>query len=124
MRYGPHDNIQQPVYDPQVIQAALEETFDENQLQDQIDEDFDMVKKPKHYMILDWAKKKILCQVRDVQEHVAGALSGMMAADMANAIKYLLRAPFKGNFLQDLKKCAFHVEQMIARQEREDATIQ
>lgn len=73
---------------------------------------------PPHYYVLD-AEGNTVCQVRDIQEHVCRDLDGMTAADMANAIKYLLRCPFKNDMLQDLYKTKWFVDAMIERREKE-----
>lgn len=40
---------------------------------------------------------------------------------LGNAIKYLLRAPFKGSTLDDLKKARWYVDREIQRLEREQS---
>jgi len=74
---------------------------------------------PPHYYITDTEDGSAICQVRDVQNHVCYNLNGMEAADMANAIKYLLRAPFKHSMLEDLYKAHWFIEKLIDRKEKE-----
>lgn len=71
------------------------------------------VNKPKHYMIAG-------IEVRDISRELCSSLKGLDAADYKDAIKYLLRAPNKDRFLQDLKKCRFHVNALIESLEAED----
>jgi hypothetical protein len=72
----------------------------------------DDVNQPEHYMICGEGGVK-LCEVRDVQRHCSAGLTGIMASDMNNAIKYLLRSPFKGTMLKDLKKSRFMINELI-----------
>lgn len=78
----------------------------------------DSVKRPSHYMILN-NSGEVMCEVRHVQAHCNADMEGMDAADMANAIKYLIRSPFKGKRLEDLKKSRFMIDEMIKRLEAE-----
>jgi hypothetical protein len=70
------------------------------------------VYKPDHYMIRG-AGGEELCEVRDIQRHCSAELCGLQAGDMNNAIKYLLRSPFKGETLKDLKKARFMINKLI-----------
>lgn len=72
----------------------------------------DNVERPAHYVIYD-SDNIYLCEVRDVQRHVCFGATGIEAADYANAVKYLLRSPYKGNQLEDLKKCRKHINWLI-----------
>ena len=100
--------------DPKEIYEQVASDFDEAQVFDQ----FDMVNEPPHYKIYNWLKTEVFCEVRDIQRHVTRYLRGMVAADVANAIKYLCRSPFKGNILQDLKKAQFHIGEAITNLEQ------
>ena len=74
----------------------------------------DVINDPSHYQILDGAGE-LICEVRDVQSHVSQGLAGMDAGDMNNAVKYLLRSPFKGKFVEDLKKARRFIDWLIER---------
>ena len=76
----------------------------------------DPVTRPSHYVIAD-DDGSPLCEVRDIQNHLTRHMRGLYACDMANAAKYLLRSPFKGKLLQDLKKARFMINAMIERLE-------
>jgi len=108
------------IVDPAKIREIFErdDAFDENALHDH----FDAVDNPPHYTIWNWGRNTILCQVRDIQRHVTRNLAGMLAADIANAIKYLCRSPFKGKMKQDLKKANFHINAAIEKLEQEPDT--
>ena len=74
----------------------------------------DPVNRPSHYLLPGGL------EVRDIQAWMVDTDLGMDAVDMANAVKYLLRAPFKSNYVQDLRKCRFHLDELISRYEREE----
>lgn len=71
----------------------------------------DMVNSPKHYTeggIETW-------------EFVLAKLGpmGTVWYCMGNAIKYLSRAPYKGKFIEDVKKARWYLDRMIEILERE-----
>jgi hypothetical protein len=75
------------------------------------------VNQPHHYMIRGTGGEK-LCEVRDVQRHCSAGFHGLQASDMNNAIKYLLRSPFKGKMIEDLKKARFMIDALIDSMEK------
>lgn len=81
----------------------------------------DAVSKPAHYVIRDRDGEE-LCQVRDIQAHVNSDKHGITASDYSNAVKYLLRAPFKDKELEDLKKARQHIDWLIGRLEERGIT--
>lgn len=116
MRYAPRELVT----DPLKIREAFEK--DDNVGANELQDHFDAVYNPPHYTVWNWAKNQILCQVRDIQRHATRNLTGMLAADIANAIKYLCRAPFKGKMKQDLKKANFHINAAIEKLDAEPDT--
>ena len=66
----------------------------------------DPVQSPKHYKVAG-------IEVRDIQKELCAPLIGQEAADLSNAIKYLLRCPKKGKMLEDLKKARQHIDWLI-----------
>jgi hypothetical protein len=65
----------------------------------------DMVNHPEHYN-----KEGIECF--DVIKASVG-LEGLRKFMLGNAIKYLFRAEHKGNYLEDLKKARFYLDECI-----------
>lgn len=59
----------------------------------------DEIHRPSHYMSPDGQM-----EVRDVQRHWLIGIDGDEAYCLGNCIKYLLRYPYKGNPVKDLKK--------------------
>jgi len=57
----------------------------------------DMINKPDHYEHYSF-------EPREVIDEVAKAYSGDLAWNVGNTLKYIVRAPFKGKMLEDLKK--------------------
>jgi hypothetical protein len=66
----------------------------------------DPVQSPKHYKVAG-------IEVRDIQKELCAPFIGQEAADLSNAIKYLLRCPKKGKMLEDLKKARQHIDWLI-----------
>ena len=72
----------------------------------------DMVEHPPHY-------NKFSVEVKDtIKEWVEGYKNAYVAYCIGNVLKYLSRAPFKGNMLQDLKKASFYLTEAINELER------
>jgi len=66
----------------------------------------DPVQSPKHYKVAG-------VEVRDIQKELCAPFLGQEAADLSNAIKYLLRCTKKGKMLEDLKKARQHIDWLI-----------
>jgi len=96
----------------------LEDWSRDQPLEDGESVSFDNVEPPAHYAIYD-SDNIYLCEVRDIQRHVCFGLTGIEAADYSNAVKYLLRSPYKGSQLDDLKKCRKHIDWLISHIESE-----
>lgn len=62
--------------------------------------DHDPVKKPKHY---NFGKIEVIAFVEDQQ----------LGYHLGNVIKYVTRAPHKGEEIQDLKKAAWYLQRRI-----------
>lgn len=65
----------------------------------------DVVNNPKHYT-------QFPVEVIDLTEHL-DFLSG-------NVVKYVVRAPFKGRQLEDLRKAEWYLKRLIAKVEGEN----
>jgi hypothetical protein len=79
--------------------------------------EFNPVTRPRHYCVAG-------IEVRDIQRDLCGELQGMLAADYANGLKYLLRALRKERPIQDLSKAKFHIDALIEGLEELDAKNQ
>lgn len=73
----------------------------------------DMINKPAHYTSHSF-------EVRDVIDEVAQDYKGDIAWNIGNVLKYVMRAPFKGNLLEDLKKAANYLGHAIELIERDN----
>lgn len=74
------------------------------------DETSDMVAKPPHY-------NKYSFQPIDIIAEVSNAYEGSTAFHIGTTLKYLMRAPFKGKLLEDLKKAAYYLNRAIKEME-------
>lgn len=72
-------------------------------------QNIDMVNHPPHYMALPAKCKNCDEQIEchNVTQH--------MNFNLGNAIKYIWRAPYKGNLVQDLKKAIWYLESEIEK---------
>ena len=70
----------------------------------------DPVHSPSHYMVAG-------IEVRHIQKELCEPFIGQEAADLSNAIKYLLRSPKKGKMIEDLRKCQQHIDWLIDSRE-------
>ncbi|GAK31889.1 phage-related protein [Weissella oryzae SG25] len=66
----------------------------------------DLVNHPSHY-------KKFNFEAIDVIDEVAPAFEPKLSFSIGNALKYILRAPFKGTTSQDLEKAVWYLEHAI-----------
>ena len=68
--------------------------------------DIDMVNRPPHYT-----------------QHPSGVepitITKHMCFALGNVIKYVMRAPYKGKFLEDLRKARFYIDVKISQLEEE-----
>lgn len=71
-------------------------------------EEVNMVDHPPHY---NSGKYETIDVIEDVAN---GYKNGFVAYCVSNVIKYIYRAPFKGSFLQDLKKASFYLNRVIS----------
>jgi hypothetical protein len=69
--------------------------------------DGDPVNSPSHYKVAG-------IEVRDIQRELSAGLTGIDASDYNNSLKYHLRCFRKGKPIEDLKKCRFHIDALIA----------
>lgn len=68
----------------------------------------DMVNHPPHYI-------KGTYETLAVIEDVVQFYNGVDAWSAGNVIRYLSRAPHKGNFVEDLKKAQFYMNNLVSR---------
>lgn len=73
---------------------------------------YDNVDKPKHYNMFSVEVKYTIA------EWVAG-YKPYSAYCIGNVLKYISRAPYKENMIQDLKKAKFYLEEVIELMEKE-----
>lgn len=78
----------------------------------------DMVNSPEHYR----QYKIINGEVIDLIEEVTIHYPVEVAYHIGNAIKYILRAPFKNNMIQDLKKSVYHLNRAVERLNEKEET--
>ena len=74
-----------------------------------------MVDHPAHY------QSEAGIEVIDVMEAFTADLKGAEAVNTCQVIKYILRWKHKGNPLEDLKKCKWYLERLIAHVESKKA---
>lgn len=70
----------------------------------------DKVNHPNHY-------KQYSQEVIDTIEEVSSQYPGNVGYSVGNAIKYIFRAPFKGNNVEDLKKAVWYLNRAIEKLE-------
>lgn len=68
--------------------------------------EIDMINHPKHYNAYNF-------EVIDVINQVMPHYDSKLSYHIGNVIKYILRAPFKGNLKQDLQKAQWYLNQAI-----------
>ena len=74
----------------------------------------DLVNHPPHY-------KQTKYETIDVLEDITQHYSGPRAYSVACVVKYLYRAPHKGNYLQDLKKAQWYMNRLVSLAENESS---
>lgn len=75
---------------------------------------YDPVKKPEHYQIIP--EKDV--QVIDIIEAVLNKehnLTVYQSACLKDAIKYILRCPFKGSLVEDLGKAKTYIDYILGK---------
>lgn len=104
------------------LQSAIDWQDRYNSLKDNLNKDYekaakktkeDTIHHPSHY------QGAYGLEAYDVIKNFSADLSGEMAFDQGNAIKYLLRWP-KKNGVEDLKKCREYIDNLIKKCEKED----
>ena len=73
-------------------------------------EENDLVNHPSHY-------KHLPVEVIDIIEPTINQYPSAIGYHIGNVIKYVLRAPFKGNMKQDLEKARFYLDRAISKLE-------
>jgi outer membrane protein assembly factor BamD (BamD/ComL family) len=127
-----------PQHGPQTLQEAIDDWYNEGQ--DQLQEDFwttpdpqyDVVSKPKHYMLFDadyvnsTAYLKEGIEVRDVIEKLVNKIppvsrdyGGLFTADYVQMMQYLMRFMDK-NGVEDLKKARWYLDKLIDSYDKPD----
>lgn len=104
------------------LQSAIDWLDRYNSLKDNLNKDYekaakktkeDTIHHPSHY------QGAYGLEAYDVIKNFSADLSGEMAFDQGNAIKYLLRWP-KKNGVEDLKKCREYIDNLIKKCEKEN----
>lgn len=127
----PFNTFSAPDTGPLTVKEAIDNWF--NQTNGVTQEDFwskpdpqyDVVSKPKHYMLFDKyqvklkAKDELGIEVRDVIEKLVlkmypevGQFDGMFFADYVQMMQYLMRFMDK-NGVEDLKKARWYLDKLI-----------
>ena len=75
----------------------------------------DMVNSPSHYQ-LDWLEAIDIIKASLTADEYLGYLKG-------NALKYMLREPFKGNSRQDVAKAQWYLERYHGLVEERDVKV-
>ena len=73
----------------------------------------DVVNKPRHY-------NQYSFQPIDIIEEVTKEYSQDIAFHIGTAIKYLMRAPFKGKLVEDLRKSVYYINRAISIKENQE----
>lgn len=73
----------------------------------------DMVNSPPHY---NAGKIETIDKIEDVVQNYESPVHAVLAA---NVIKYLDRAPLKGDYLESLKKAQWYLNRLVAKAEDE-----
>ncbi|WP_244881332.1 DUF3310 domain-containing protein [Brochothrix thermosphacta] len=73
----------------------------------------DTVNSPSHY-------NQTKIEAIDIIEDVTAGYQSNVKYHIGNAIKYLIRAPFKNNTVEDLKKSVWYIQRAIEKLEGED----
>ena len=73
----------------------------------------DVVNKPRHY-------NQYSFQPIDIIEEVTKEYSQGIAFHIGTAIKYLMRAPFKGKLVEDLRKSVYYINRAISIKENQE----
>ncbi|ODJ65737.1 hypothetical protein BFR37_10135 [Brochothrix thermosphacta] len=75
-------------------------------------EQTDTVNSPSHY-------NQTKIEAIDIIEDVTAGYQSNVKYHIGNAIKYLIRAPFKNNTVEDLKKAVWYIQRAIEKLEGE-----
>ena len=73
----------------------------------------DTVNSPSHY-------NQTKIEAIDIIEDVTAGYQSNVKYHIGNAIKYLIRAPFKNNTVEDLKKAVWYIQRAIEKLEGDD----
>ncbi|ATF27197.1 hypothetical protein CNY62_02525 [Brochothrix thermosphacta] len=76
-------------------------------------EQTDTVNSPSHY-------NQTKIEAIDIIEDVTAGYQSNVKYHIGNAIKYLIRAPFKNNTVEDLKKAVWYIQRAIEKLEGEE----
>ena len=79
---------------------------------------YDMVNKPKHYMLIPEKEVEVIDVISAAVEQ--NGIPAVRAHLYSNVLKYMLRCGRKGRFLEDLKKAQFYLNRMIENIELND----
>ena len=82
-------------------------------IEDLQNDDTEEVNHPSHY-------NQYTFEAIDIIDEVAPKYPIEVAMEIGNAIKYLLRAPFKGRLIQDLNKAVWYINRAIENLEKSE----
>ena len=79
-------------------------------------EQFDIINKPKHYMLVDGVEVRDVCKA--LAERMQDKYSAFFISDYIQFLQYVLRFDQK-NGIEDLKKAKWYLEKLIESKEKE-----
>lgn len=82
----------------------------------QAPEQFDIINKPKHYMLVDGVEVRDVCKA--LAERMQDKYSAFFISDYIQFLQYVLRFDQK-NGIEDLKKAKWYLEKLIESKEKE-----
>ena len=95
------------------VRRSTEEDIDMARKTYNLTNQTDTVNSPSHY-------NQTKIEAIDIIEDVTAGYQSNVKYHIGNAIKYLIRAPFKNNTVEDLKKSVWYIQRAIEKLEGED----
>lgn len=79
-------------------------------------EQFDIINKPKHYMLVDGVEVRDICKA--LAERMQDKYSAFFISDYIQFLQYVLRFDQK-NGIEDLKKAKWYLEKLLENKDKE-----
>lgn len=77
------------------------------------------VNHPQHY---NQGGREVIDVIDEILAGMAPSLSPIEAFDLGNALKYILRHPYKGKPVEDLEKAKWYLDHMIKQHSRAEGS--